>query len=343
MPVGSPIRISGRREEEGRRFFRSGRIKRKIALELVSRAMKNAVLIIDDNDQIRREVRSALREVRLFDVFYEAPDGIDGFKVLLNKPVDLILCDVVMPGIDGFKFLSMKRTRSEFDDIPVIMLTAEEDVKLKIKALEQGASDYITKPFDPGELVARVKVHYKIKALQEELRETNRRLEELSNTDDLTKLYNRRYFMELLELEFQRAQRYEAKLSFVMIDIDHFKSFNDSYGHLIGDRILYEVAQILRESLRVHDIVGRYGGEEFALLMPETELKGGLVVAERYRKRVEDYMLLEEGKELKVTISLGVAPYPQKEIHSVDDLIRLADHALFQAKKNGRNRVEVVE
>lgn len=304
---------------------------------------KRAALIIDDDDQIRREVKHALQDIRLFDTFYEADDGIDGFKILLNKSVDLVLCDVIMPGIDGFKFLSMKRARAEFDDIPVIMLTGEEDVKLKIKALEQGASDYITKPFNRGELMARVRVHYKIKALQEELRESNRQLEELSNTDGLTKLYNRRYFMEMLELEFQRAQRYEAKLGFVMIDIDHFKDFNDTYGHLLGDRILYEVAQILRENLRVHDIVGRYGGEEFALLMPETDMKGALVVAERYRKRIEDFMLLENERELKITISLGVATYPRADIKSVDDLIRMADNALYKAKKNGRNRVEVTD
>jgi two-component system, cell cycle response regulator len=305
--------------------------------------MKNSVLIIDDSDQIRQEVHTRLQEARLFDAYHEAKDGIDGFKIMLNKPVDLVLCDVVMPGIDGFKFLSMKKARPEFDDIPVIMLTGEDDVKLKIKALEQGASDYITKPFNPGELVARVRVHYKIKQLQEELRETNRRLEELSNTDGLTKLYNRRYFMELFELEFQRAQRYEAKLGFVMIDIDNFKSFNDTYGHLIGDRILYEVSQILRETLRVHDIVGRYGGEEFALLMPETGAKGALVVAERYRKRVEEFVLVEDNKDLRLTITLGVAAYPDPRMHSIGDLIRLADNALFQAKKNGRNRVEIAE
>jgi len=305
--------------------------------------MKNSVLIIDDDDNIRHEVRRRLQEARLFEIYYEASDGIDGFKIMLNKPVDLVLCDVVMPGIDGFKFLSMKKARPEFDNIPVIMLTAEEDVKLKIKALEQGASDYITKPFNSGELIARVKVHYKIKALQEELRETNRQLEELSNTDGLTRLYNRRYFMELFELEFQRAQRYEARLGFVMIDIDHFKDFNDTYGHLLGDRILYEVAQILKENLRVHDIVGRYGGEEFALLMPETDLNGALVVAERYRKRVEDFVLLEREHELRVTISLGVAAFPKKDISSVDDLIRHADNALYQAKNNGRNRVEVAD
>ncbi|MFO8057009.1 MAG: diguanylate cyclase [bacterium] len=305
--------------------------------------MKNAVLIIDDDDNIRREVRSRLQEAGLFEQYYEAADGIDGFKILLNKSVDLVLCDVVMPGIDGFKFLSMKTARTEFDDIPVIMLTGEDDVKLKIKALEQGASDYITKPFHPGELIARVRVHHDIKRLQEELRISNRRLEELSNTDDLTKLYNRRYFMELMELEFQRAQRYESSLSFVMIDIDNFKSFNDNYGHLLGDRILYEVAQLLRETLRVHDIVGRYGGEEFGLLMPATDDKGALVVAERYRKRVEEFVLFEADKELRITISLGVASSPHPEIKTVDDLIRLADNALYKAKSNGRNRVEVVD
>jgi len=305
--------------------------------------MPRSVLIIDDDPRVRNEVKQILNQANFFDIYYEANDGIEGFKILLNKDVDLILSDVMMPAMDGFKFLSMKRARPEFNDIPVIMLTGAEDVKLKIKGLEQGASDYITKPFDHGELLARVRIHYNIKRLQEELKATNRRLEELSNTDGLTKLYNRRYFMELLELEFQRAHRYQSKFGYVMMDIDHFKDFNDNYGHLLGDRILYEIAQILQENLRVNDVVGRYGGEEFALFMPETDLKGALVVAERYRKRVEDFVLVEGGKKFKVTISLGVACYPNPGINSVDDLIRLADNALYKAKRNGRNRVEVVE
>jgi len=305
--------------------------------------MPKTVLIIDDDPKVRTEVKQVLNQAGLFDIYYEANDGIDGFKTLLNKDIDLILCDLMMPGMDGFKFLSMKKARPEFNDIPVIMLTGAEDVKLKIKGLEQGASDYITKPFDPGELIARVRGHYKIRALQEELKASNRRLEELSNTDGLTKLYNRRYFMELLELEFQRAQRYQSRFAFVMIDIDNFKSFNDTYGHLMGDKILYEIAQILQENLRVNDVVGRYGGEEFALFAPETDLKGALVVAERYRKRIEDFILVVENKRLKVTISLGVANYPHPAIGSVDDLIRLADNALYKAKRNGRNRVEVAD
>jgi len=305
--------------------------------------MPKAVLIIDDDPKVRTEVKQVLNQANLFDIYHESGDGIDGFKTLLNKDVDIVLCDLMMPGMDGFKFLSMKKARPDFNDIPVIMLTGAEDVKLKIKGLEQGASDYITKPFDAGELIARVKVHYKIKSLQEELKATNRRLEELSNTDGLTKLYNRRYFMELLELEFQRAQRYQSRFSYVMIDIDNFKSFNDTYGHLTGDRILYDIAQILQENLRVNDVVGRYGGEEFALFAPETDLKGALVVAERYRKRIEDFVMVEMEKKLKVTISLGVANYPNPAIGSVDDLIRLADNALYKSKRNGRNRVEVAE
>ena len=281
---------------------------------------KNTVLIIDDEEPTRREIRRCLEEARLFDDYFEAGDGIDGFK-----------------------FLGMKKARPEFDSIPVLMLTGRDEVRLKIKALEQGASDYITKPFHDGELVARIRVHYKIKQLQEELRETNRRLEQLSITDDLTKLFNRRYFMELFELEFQRAQRYEARLSFVMIDIDQFKLFNDLSGHLVGDRVLYEVAQIMRENLRVHDIVGRYGGEEFALLMPETDTTGALVVAERYRRRVEEFIHPEGDRDLRVTICLGVASYPHPGIKSVDDLIRQADAALYKAKNSGRNRVETAE
>lgn len=303
--------------------------------------MKNNLLIIDDDSNVRNEVKRILNEAGVFDNYYEAIDGVEGFKVLLNKSVDMILCDVEMPGIDGVKFLGMKRGKPEYNDIPVIMLTGLGDVRLKVQSLEMGASDYVTKPFDPGELIARVKVHLKIKQLQDELKEKNKKLEELSNTDALTKIYNRRYFMELFDLEFQRSKRYESNLSFIMIDIDHFKDFNDTYGHLLGDSILVEVANLLKENLRRHDQIGRYGGEEFALMMPETDLEGALVVAERHRKRIEDFALYMAEEPLRVTISLGVATYPHPKIETLDDLIKLADDALLDSKRQGRNRVAV--
>ncbi len=303
--------------------------------------MPESILIIDDDNSSREEVKHILNMSGLFDEFYEAADGVDGFKILLNKSVDLILCDVDMPGIDGIKFLSMKRARPEYNDIPVVMLTGMQDVKLKVQTLEMGASDYVTKPFDPAELIARVRVHSKIKRLQDELRDKNRKLEELSNTDDLTRLYNRRYFMEVFELEFQRAKRYGSYLSFIMMDIDYFKDFNDTYGHLLGDEVLVEVARILKNNLRVNDQLGRYGGEEFALMMPETDLQGATVVAERHRKQIENFTLHKDSEKLKVTISLGVASYPDPRVESLDDLIKLADDVLLEAKSEGRNRIQV--
>jgi len=303
--------------------------------------LPESILIIDDDSSSREEVKRILNTTGLFDEFHEASDGVEGFKILLNKNVDIILCDIEMPGIDGIKFLSMKRARPEFNHIPVLMLTGITEVKLKVQTLEMGANDYVTKPFDPAELIARVRVHSKLKRLQDELREKNRKLEELSNTDDLTKLYNRRYFMEVFELEFQRAKRYGSYLSFIMMDIDNFKDFNDTYGHLLGDEILLEVARILKKNLRVNDQIGRYGGEEFALMMPETDLKGAMVVAERHRKQVEDFTLHKGNEKLKITISLGVATYPDPRVEKLDDLIKLADDALLEAKSGGRNRIQV--
>ena len=286
-------------------------------------------------------MKRILNQADLFDEFHEAADGVEGFKILINKAIDVILCDINMPGIDGIKFLTMKKARPEYNDIPVVMLTGMAEVKLKVQSLELGANDYVTKPFDPSELIARVRVHSKIKKLQDELKEKNRKLEELSNTDGLTKIYNRRYFMELFELEFQRSSRYGSNLSFIMMDIDNFKEFNDTYGHQLGDKILVEVARILNDNLRVNDVLGRYGGEEFALMMPETDLEGAKIVAERHRYRVEQFALMEQGHELKITISLGVAAYPNDKIIKLDDLIKLSDDALLDAKRTGKNRINV--
>lgn len=305
--------------------------------------MDTTVLIIDDSESVRNRVKRALENKRVFDRFLLARDGVEGFKLLLGNRVDLVFCDIVMPGIDGFRFLSLIQSKPEYADVPVIMLTGQEDVRAKVRSLELGASDYLTKPFHDEELVARAKVHLKIKALQDELRDKNVRLEELSNTDGLTKITNRRHFMEIFELEFMRAERYRAALTYVMIDLDHFKKINDQYGHLVGDRALESCANVLREGLRAHDIVARYGGEEFALLLPETDLAGARVVAERYRKRIEDTVVSIGEHTIKLTASLGVACCPHDDVKSVDDLIRLADDALYEAKQAGRNCVVFAE
>ncbi|BCR05936.1 diguanylate cyclase response regulator [Desulfuromonas versatilis] len=306
--------------------------------------MDPSILIIDDSHAVRQQILDILRKTSLFNSFHEAGSVIDGFKIALNNPVDVILCDLEMPGMDGFKFLNMVNTRGELRDIPVIMVTGREDQETKIKGLEQGASDYVTKPFDPAELVARIKVQLKIKTLQDSLKESNQALLELSNTDPLTRLSNRRCLMEALEREYKRSERSKSPLSLIMLDIDHFKKVNDSYGHQEGDVVLVALADMLRHHLREYDMAARFGGEEFALVLPDTDMPRAVQVAERLRESAGEMTFSGILRNLKLTISLGVACYPRgNRIKSVDDLIRLADYALYNAKGAGRDRVEVME
>ncbi len=282
--------------------------------------------------------------MRIFLIVYlEASNGIEGFKMLLSNPVDVILCDLEMPGMDGLKFLGMLGSRNELRDIPVIILTGREEKEQKVRGLERGASDYITKPFDAAELIARVKVQLKIKMLQDNLKEQNRKLEELSNTDSLTQLANRRFLMKALEKEFHRSERNGNALALVMADIDHFKKINDSYGHQEGDFVLKAVAGAVSDNLREYDLAARFGGEEFALVLPEAALGQAMLVAERVREKVAKLALKGHLQGQRVTISLGVAAHPNPQIKTIDDLIRLADDALYAAKREGRNRVIIAD
>ena len=305
--------------------------------------MSNSVLIIDDSDAVRERIIKTLESFNLFARYYEAEDGLEGFKKLLSSPVDIILCDLEMPRIDGFKFLSMMKSRPDLQDTPVIMLTGMNDRDLKIKGLEQGASDYITKPFDPEELVARVKVHLKIKNLQDDLKRTNELLLELSNTDHLTGLFNRRYLMEALEKEIQRCVRKGGNLSLILMDIDHFKQVNDSYGHQQGDVVLQKVTLQLQKELRNYDIATRYGGEEFIAVLPDATLKEAAFVADRVRMSIQAAKFSGALSNLSLTVSLGVTHFSTAGCSSVDGFIKLADDALYRAKANGRNRVECAE
>jgi diguanylate cyclase (GGDEF)-like protein len=301
-----------------------------------------AVLVIDDSGVARHKIIDTLRDRSLFDFYLEAEDGSRGMEVLLNHPVDVVLCDMEMPVIGGLKFLEMRNGKEELRDVPVILLTGHEDRESMIRGLEEGASDYIAKPFDERELVARVKVQLKIKSLQDSLKRSNLLLYEQSNTDPLTGLCNRRCFMEAMSKEFNRSSRAHTPLSLVMADIDHFKKINDSYGHQQGDAVLVDVADLLSTHLREYDKAARFGGEEFALIFPEADIPQAVEVAERIRTETAALSFDGKLKNLHLTVSLGVATYPRGGISSVDDLIREADSALYTAKRSGRNRVETM-
>lgn len=302
--------------------------------------MATNILIIDDSKVVRAQLLDTLRSVDLFDNFYEATDGLEGLKVLATTPIDFVLCDLMMPNMDGFQFLAAVRKKEEFLQIPVIILSERGESKSKVKGLGTGARDYITKPFDPTELIARITVQLNIKTLQDEMRKTNELLKELSITDHLTHLYNRRYMMDELEVEFHRSLRKKGDLCLVLIDVDHFKQVNDTYGHQKGDMVLAAIAETIQVDLRRYDLAARYGGEEFAMVLPDTNLHEGSIVAERFRQAVLDISFPPPLHNLAITVSQGIAAIPSPGINSVDAFIKAADDALYRAKQNGRNRIE---
>ena len=296
--------------------------------------MPNTILIIDDSKTSREMIHLVLHDADLFEVFLKAENGEKGLALLQENAIDVVLCDLHMPGMNGFELLQKMYDNKDLRDIPVIIITGHEDQKEKIRGLDLGASDYVTKPFDPAELIARVKVQLKIKILQDSLKE-------LANTDSLTKLCNRRCMFEILTREKDRSLRTGKPLSLAMIDIDHFKNVNDTYGHSLGDKVLVEFANQLELSLRPYDQAARFGGEEFAMILPETSLEQAAQISERVRKEVSELSFADELKDMHLTISIGVAPFPAPDIDTLDDLIREADHALYRAKAAGRNRVEL--
>ena len=306
--------------------------------------MASRVLIVDDNAMIRNEIKAVLMRDGGFTHFMEAADGLTAFKTIMETPPDLVLCDLVMPGFDGLKFLGLKASRKELEQIPVIMLTAEDDLDRKAEILERGASDYVTKPFHEKELLARVRIHTKLKRLQDELREMNARLEALSVTDALTGLANRRLLITRLDEEVRRARRTKVPLAVVMFDIDHFKEVNDTYGHPMGDVVLRNIGAMLNTSLRATDLAARYGGEEFTLVLPYTDAVAALQVAETLRQKLAAMDHLLGDATIRKTVSMGVsAREGQAGVPDAEELLKRADEALYRAKQGGRNRVERAE
>ena len=320
-----------------------------------------AVIVVDDEQNILQSLKRCFRRepFRLLC----AGSGAEGLKLLAETPlVAVILSDQQMPGMNGTEFLA--RSRELAPDAIRVLLTGYSDNESTVAAMnEGGATHYICKqkPWEDAELLQTVQecvwdyhqimkdrhLHDIISLKNAELRELlsqlaqqNSKLEQLSATDALTGLTNRRRFLESLENERNRIERYGGSLSLIMFDIDHFKKINDTWGHAVGDLVLREIARDAQRFLRKADSAVRYGGEEFVILLPETELPGATLIAHRLRQLVADTVIAHNQEPpISVTISIGVASLGPGE--SGDELLNRADKAMYQAKNNGRNRVEL--
>lgn len=298
----------------------------------LSTHMATTVLLIDDSESIRGSVKAILVEASVCDRVVMAANGVAGLKVLLESDVDLVLCDVVMPQMDGYAFLRAKQQQERLHGVPVVMLTGEGDVDARIRGFASGAADYVSKPFHKAELVARTRVHLHNKLLRDQL-------EALARQDALTGCANRRYLVEVLEHELKRSRRYGHPFSLLMLDIDHFKLFNDEHGHECGDAVLRQVTDNIKRTIRDSDFTGRYGGEEFLILLPATAESSAVIAAEKVRKCVANTPMQWEGQCLHVTVSIGVAENGAGTDEASSILICRADAAMYKAKSSGRNRV----
>jgi diguanylate cyclase (GGDEF)-like protein len=302
------------------------------------------ILVVDDHEDNIELLRARL-EAWGYRV-ESAHDGKEALDLVDASPPDLILLDVMMPTVDGNEVARRIKQNPSLPFIPIIMQTALDSTESKVEGLEAGADDYITKPIEFAELKARLRSMLRIKRLQEELEErerqlleANERLRHMSRTDSLTGLENRRSIERQLETMFAHGERLGEPLSCVMSDLDRFKSVNDEFGHHAGDAVLKQFAGILKKAAREIDVVGRYGGEEFIVLLPGTVLDSAVTFAERVRKEVESHTFVFDGGSIQRTASFGVAGWPHPRIRACDHIVRAADDALYVAKETGRNKV----
>jgi diguanylate cyclase (GGDEF)-like protein len=321
-----------RPEAESASAWQESHLRRTLEVDETS---ARTVLVVDDEDEVRRVIVDFLR----LDGYTvcEASDGETALAYLERERFAVVITDLVMPRMDGLTF--MTNAQQHGHDAAYIVMTGFATWDTTIAAMKLGAADYLPKPFHLELLrlvVARTfeKRHLVARAKQADV------YEKLAHTDGLTELYNYRFFHQLLGIELSRARRFQRPLALIMLDVDHFKSYNDLYGHQAGDRALRQLASLLQRSSRSYDLVARYGGDEFAIILPETWKSTAREVAERIRTAVAEAWIDGDGPGAAqhLTASLGIATFPDDAIEA-SDLIRQADGALYHAKARGRDRL----
>lgn len=302
-----------------------------------SRVVPARLLVVDDEEVIRLLLTDVLG-----DEGYEVDSVGSGEEAILrlkDHRFDFLITDLMMPGINGIKVLETVKALDP--DMEVVVMTGYASLATAVECMKLGAADYINKPLNIDEIRITISRILEKKRLIAKAKEVDF-YKELSRTDGLTQLYNHKFFHQLLSGEVGRSRRYGGRVALLMLDVDHFKIYNDTNGHPMGDTALQKVAWLLSGSVRESDAVARYGGEEFAVIVPETDLPGAAELAERLRRKVEqtDFEKQDVMPTGKLTVSIGVAIYPD-DSGTKTELLDHADHALYQAKKNGRNCVVV--
>jgi len=299
------------------------------------------VLIVEDDPISRKLLARTL--AKLDYQVIETKNGIDAWDIIQQKPVQLVITDWLMPKMDGLELTRAIREAELPNYVYIMILTSREGIENVIDGLDAGADDYLVKPFNPRELSARLKIGERVLDLEQRVKGAHDKMKYLAMHDELTGLWNRRAFYSHALAELDHAARGDLSLCIIMLDIDHFKSVNDRFGHLVGDQALKMVADTLMKHVRQYDRVGRWGGEEFIVILPTTTLEESIDVAERLRVKVASAKLPLKEPEgdgaLQVQISLGVACTIGDEGIELDTLVDRADEMLYQAKEAGRNRV----
>ncbi|MEI8255853.1 MAG: diguanylate cyclase [Deltaproteobacteria bacterium] len=300
------------------------------------------LILVAEDERITREGLAGLLRAAGFRV-EAVNDGQDAIDRVGKGGVSLVLLDVNMPRLSGLETCRILKAMEPAGFLPVVLCTVHADMDSRIKGMQLGADDYVCKPFDERELLARVNAMLRIKAQWDAVHEARARLETLATHDELTGLKNYRYLNTRLVEEWKRAERFHEPLAALMFDLDHFKELNDTHGHAFGDAALRALAERLRHGVRDIDVVARYGGDEFLVLLPNTHLAGALTVAERLWRDVTTTIVESDDGDSQEMLrcSIGVAVYPSPGVRNKDTMLKAVDEALYAAKREGRNRIFV--
>ncbi len=300
-------------------------------MNLMDQANPLTVLVIEDHPD-QRELLMIVLQKEGYRVI-AASNGVEALEKLEKDPAQIVLSDIMMPKMNGFELINKIRSNPAFKNTYLILITARIQEGDRVRGLDLGADDYITKPFSFSELLARVRVGSRVVQYQ-------RHLEYQTLIDSLTGLFNRRAFEKKIEEEFERAKRYHHLLSLLIVDIDNFKMINDTYGHHTGDNVLKKIAEAMQGKTRRSDFACRYGGEEFVLILPETDLANALQAAKKMLAEIREYTFGTVARPFSLTISVGISSISNKDYSEWQEMLQDADQALYLAKNKGKDRVE---